>query len=430
MKISVKDVNPCEKLLTIDIPEETIQAEFSAFYDAVAKRAKIPGFRPGHAPRNVIALHFKKDAHDEVLHQLLERGVRDAVREKELVLAGYPRIEDIQFDEKKLKFNARVELRPKIKIDKYTGIKLTRAVSPVEGKEVDEILKRYQEAYGKFEPVEQGEAAMGDYLIADYRLEIDGKEIEKRDGEWFQIREKDYLDGFSKQLIGAKSGEERQVTASFPADYSRKEIAGKTGIFILQVKELKRKKLPALDDEFAKEVGDYKAFEDLKKAVRGDLEAHKKADAEVEMENQLLEELINRAKFDIPNGILERRQKSLVEEELKTMKERGATEEQLAKQKSEIEKSARVRAEREIRISFLLGEIAEREKVTAVEADFEESFKRMAERMRRPVDEIKKYYHENHDRMDGLEMQIVSEKVIEWLKSKAEIAETVKSKKD
>ena len=280
MKINVKDVNSCEKLLTIDVPSEMVTEEFSSFYESVGKKAKIPGFRPGHAPKHVVALHFRDEAKQEVWKQLVSRTFRDAIKQEEISVIGYPRIENVEFDETRLKFKAHVEMRPKIKIDKYVGLTVKRDPVQVNESEIEEAIKRIQQAHAKFQAVEGRESKLGDFLICDYRLLVDQKEIEKREGEWIELREKDYLEGFSKQLLGAKAGELREVTVTFPAEYGKKEIAGKKGQFSITVKEVKEKKLPALDDELAKEAGDYETFQDLRKAIAQDIDQHKKHEVE------------------------------------------------------------------------------------------------------------------------------------------------------
>ena len=125
LKINVKNITSCEKRLTIDVPQETVAEEFATFYQAVGKRAKIPGFRPGHAPKNVVALHYRDTARNEVLRELLTRTISEAVTQESLPVIGYPRVEKVEFDESKLKFDAHVEIKPKVKIDKYTNLSVT-----------------------------------------------------------------------------------------------------------------------------------------------------------------------------------------------------------------------------------------------------------------------------------------------------------------
>ena len=423
MKVNVKEVSQCEKVLTIDVPSEMVAEEFSSFYASVGKRAKIPGFRPGHAPKHVVALHFRDEARNEVWKQLVSRTFRDAVKQEELPIVGYPRIENIEFDETRLKFKAHVEMRPKIKLDKYAGLSVKREAVQVNETEVDEALKRIQEAHAKFEVVSDRGAKLSDFLVCHYRLEVDQREVEKRDGEWIEIREKDYLEGFSKQLLGVKVGETREVTVTFPADYGKKELAGKPGRFFVTVQEIKEKKFPALDDELAKEIGDYETLADLKKAIRQDLENHKRYDVERKVENALLDELIKKSKFEVPAGMVERRLDALVEDSIQNLVHRGAKEEDALRQKEEFRKDLLPAAQRQIRLSFILNEIAEKERIVATETDLNSKYQAIADRTRRSVDEIKNYYAEEEERRESLLQQIVTEKTIQWVKDKAIVEE-------
>lgn len=424
LKVNVKDVSACEKLLTIDVPSEIVTEEFSSFYDSVAKRARIPGFRTGHAPQHVVKIHFKEEAKQEVLKHLLSRTFYEAVKQESLPVIGYPRIDNVEFDETRLKFKALIEMRPKMKLDKYFGLSVKCDPVVINESEISETLKRVQESQAKFETVEGREAKIGDYLICDYLLSVDGREAEKKDNEWFEIREKDYLEGFSKQLIGVKMGDVREVNVVFPKEYARKEFAGKPAQFTLTVKEMKEKKLPALDDELAKTLGDYATFEELKNVVRKDIEDHRKQDLETKLEKNLLDELIQKSKFEVPAGMVERRLEALVEEGLQTLQYQGLKKEDAEKEREQLKKNLLTEAERQVRISFLLDEIANREKIQATEEDLNLKYETISKRVRRSVQEVKAYYEQEETRKESLMIQIVNEKVIQRIKEKAVIQET------
>lgn len=419
LKVNVKDVSACEKMLTIDVPSETVTEEFSTFYQSVSKRARIPGFRPGHAPQHVLKIHFKEEAKQEVLKHLLSRSFYDAVKQESLPVIGTPRIENIEFDESRLKFKALVEMRPKIKIDKYLGLSVTREPVVLDDSEIDQTIKRVQESQAKFVSVEGRAAQLGDYLTCDYKLDVDGKEVEKKSNEWFEIREKDYLEGFSKQLIGVKIGETRNIQVTFPKDYARKEFAEKSAVFTLTVKELKEKKLPAVDDELAKTLGDYSTLTEFKQAVRGDLENHKKKEAEIKLEKSLLDELLKKSKFEVPAGMVERRLESLVEEGVQSLIYQGLKKEDAEKERERFKKNLSAEAERQVRVSFLLDEIANLEHIEATDEDLQLKYQSLSERVRRSPEEVKHYYEEDENRKESLMMQIMNEKVIQRIKDKA-----------
>ncbi len=424
LKVNVKDVSACEKMLTIDVPQEMISEEFTSFYDSVGKKARIPGFRPGHAPQHVIKIHFKDEAKQEVLKHLLSRSFYDAVKQESLPVIGYPRIENVEFDETRLKFKALVETRPKLKLDKYFGLQVKREPLVINDSEISETLKRIQEGQAKFESVEGRVAKLGDHLICDYVLNVDGKEIEKKENQWFEIREQDYLEGFSRQLVGAKIGEAREVKVEFPKEYIRKELAAKSATFILTVKEMKEKKIPALDDDLAKSLGDYGTIEELKNVIRKDMEDHKKQDLEIKVEKALLDELIKKSKFEVPSGMVERRLNALIEEGVQSLMYQGVGKEEAEKEREKFKKNLSEEAERQVRISFLLDEVATREKIEATEEDLNLKYQEVAERVRRSIEEVKAYYEQDESRKESLLIQIVNAKVIQLIKDKAVIQDT------
>jgi len=425
LKVTVKDLNTCEKVLTIDVAHEEVTAEYDAFFEAVGRRAKIPGFRPGHAPKNVVERHFREQAREEVLHNLISKSFREVVREKELLPITHPTVDQVEFDENHLKFNAHVELRPTVKIEKYAGLSLKREIAPVEEKEVGETVERIRESHAKYQPVEDRQAQMGDYLVSDYRLEVDGKEAEKRSNEWFQIREKDFLEGFSKQLIGAKGGENREVVVKFPANFAKKEWAGKEGHFHVTVKEIKNKMLPELNDDLAREAGNCQTLAEFEKSIRDDLEKHKRDESEVKLEKSLFDELIRQSKFEVPSGMVERRLQAIMEDRANQMLSYGVKEDEVKAQLEKSKDELRKDAERQVRLSFILDEIAVREKVEVQDSDIEKKFSLMAERFRHSADEVSKFYREKEERMESLRAQILNEKVIQLVKDKAQIQDVI-----
>lgn len=431
LKVQVKDLNGCEKLISIEVPSEWVEKEYQDFYGAVARRARIPGFRPGHAPKHVLEIHFQKEAREEVLKQLLGTSFKQAVIQEKIPLVGEPEIELVAFDEKHLKYKAHVESRPKIKIDKYTGLSLERKTFPVNESDIEDVLRRIQESHAKYEPVEGRTAELGDYLICDYQLSVDGKPSEHQEGTWIHIQENEYLKGFSTQLIGAQASETREVAVTFPKDYSRKEVAAKQssqmaakeGYFSITVKEIKTKTLPPLDDELAKTFGKHETLLELKEAIRQDIETHRKREAEVALEQALLEALTHKSKFDLPKRLVERRTEALRREEIRERISRGMKEDEAAKEVSPLEPQLLQAAQRQVRVSFLIDEIATREHIQAEEADFELKYRLIAERYGRPAEEVKQYYAGRGEERQSLALQIVSEKTIQWLKDRANVKE-------
>ncbi len=421
VKVSVKELSSCEKILSVDVSGDLIRQEYDTFYSEISKMAKVPGFRPGKAPRDVLAIHYKDTARDEVLKKLIPKSLREAFDTKAISPISSPTIERIDFDVNHLSYEAHVEIRPKIKLEKYKGIVIKQKPILIEESEMNEALRRIQESHAKYVPLENRPAQMGDFVICDYICLVDGKEIEKRTEDMISIKEKDYLEGFSKQLVGVQAGEMREVKIQFPENYTNKTYAGKEATFKVSVKELKTREMPVLNDDFAKEVGDFQSLNDLREKIRLQIENRKKEEKAVETENALLEELLKKSKFDIPKRMVERRADAMLEETLHSLRHQGMAEEADGKQKDALLEKMKPEAERQVRISFLLDEIAVKEKIEVTGNDYQSKYDLIAKQYRRPVEEISTHFEKTEGRKDSLALQIINEKVIQLIKDHAVI---------
>ena len=419
LKISVQDGRTCEKILKIEVPQEKITQEFETYYKAIAPRAAVPGFRPGKVPRNILALHYAADAREKVLKSLLTESYREAVREKSLQPLGFPEIENVHFDDSKLSFDAKIEIRPRIKSLKTKGFKVRKEEEVLKPEEIEETLKKIQESLAKFKAVEDRPAQLGDFLTADYECFVNEKSIEKRKDDWMELRKDDFLEGFSEQLVGAKPGDEREVRTQFPEKYGNKDLAGKPALFKVKVKEIKVKELPILDDELAREAGDFQSLDQLKEKIQKDLLAEKKREVEMKYQKALLEELIKQNKADLPEGLIQRRYEHLMEDAVNNFLQRGVPASKVEELKEKMKKDFEVEARRQVHLAFLLDEIAEQEKLEASAEDLKQKYQQLAEEHRQPVEVVEKYYTEHPDGVQALQDQIRNEKAIEFVKRSA-----------
>lgn len=419
VKVSVKDLAPCEKVLSVAVSEDLIQEEYHVFFERISKEAKVPGFRPGKAPREVLEAHFRDEAKERVLEKLISRSFREAVGEKQLEFLGRPTIRGVEFSEEKLTYEAIVEVPPAIKLGKYKGLTAEKKAVTVKPEEEDQALERVRDSVAKFASVDDRPAAMGDFLIADYRCLVDGKEVENRTDDWFELREEEFLKGFSAQLVGARPGEEKEVRIHFPENFGRKEWRSREGLFVVKVKELKVKKLLPLDDELAKETGEFETLADLKRHLRQQIETEKTRQSEVEFESALLDALIKENSFEVPKGVVERRLAALLDATVQSLYRRGLRPEMIQKELPTLEEKLRLEAQREVRISFLLDQIAKKEKLELTDSDFVAKYKHAALQHRQSEEAVRKYYDEHPEAKESLGIQILNEKVIQLIKDNA-----------
>jgi len=419
LKIKLQDGKACEKILTIEVAQDRILEEYESFYKSIAPRAKVPGFRPGKVPRDVLVMHYEKNANDSVLETLLSESLPRALREKDLRPLTTPEIKDIQFAKEKLSYKAYVEVRPKIKLSRVTGLTAKKDKVIVKPEDIEKSLKQTQEMHAQYKAVEGRPAKMGDFVITDYVCSVDGKEVEKRNDDWIELKEEEYLKGFSTQLVGASVGDEKDVQITFPQDMADKRAAGKTAVFKMKVKEIKEKTLPALDDELAKQTGEYKDLNDLKQKLTADLEKRASEEIEAAFERELLNELVKHNKIDVPGGLLQRRAEYLMDQARQRFVQQGGTDELFDKEKEKMVKEFETEARRQIHVAFLLDEIADTQGIKADETDLVKKYELLSQQYRQPKETIEKYYAGKNEARETLLDQVRNEKVIDFLKQNA-----------
>lgn len=419
LKVSVKDGKVCEKILKINVGSADIQKEYDEFFKAVAPQAKVPGFRPGKAPRNVLAMHYQSEARENVLKHLISASYRQAVKTQALEPLGYPDIEDVQFADDKLSYQARIEIRPKVKLNKVEGLSVVREEALVTEKEIEESLMRLRKSLAQHKPVEDRAAILGDFIVAEYTCTVEGEVIDKRNDDWFELKEDEFLKGFSTQLVGVKAGEEKSVTITLPEKFGRKELVGKPAVFQIKVKEIKKEELPSVDDELAKSAGEFKTLEELKERIRKDILEAKQHENEAAYERALLDEFLKHNKVDLPEGLVSRRSEFLLEDTIENYKRRGVPGDKLEELKADLKKETDKEAKRQVHLAFLLDEVAAKNNLTVSDEDIKARYTMLAERTRQKAEDIQKYYEGNHDALHSLQDQIQNEKAIEFIKRAA-----------
>ena len=419
LKVSMRDGKACEKILKIEVAGPQIQKEYDEFYRAIAPKAKIPGFRPGKAPREILTLHYAKDAHDSVLKHLISESYNQVLHEKSLEPLGQPDISEVRFQDHQLTYQARIEIRPKIKLARTTGLSAKKEKAELKNGEVEEVLGRVQASLVQFKVVEDRPAGLGDFVITDYVCSVEGKEMERRTEDILEIKEDEFLKGFSVQLIGLKSGDEKEIEITFPEKMGRKELAGKRGVFKLKVKEVKARALPPLDDEMARQAGEFSTLDELKENIRRNLLSQKEEEIEVQYEKALLDELLRQNKIDLPEGLVAKRLDYLIHEALHRSGLNAEGDSKLEGQKEELRRQLEPEARRQVHLAFLLDEITLRENIKVEEQDRKEQYERVAEKVHQNAETVRKYYAENEDARRALEDQIRSEKAIEFIKKNA-----------
>ncbi len=421
MKAVKEDITPVKKKLHIQVTPDTIAQEMVKAVSDIAKKAKIPGFRPGKAPKAVVERHYAAEIESEVMNKVISTSYLQALDEHKLSPVDAPSITNISpFDKSSpLNFTAVVEVRPEFELGSYEGIEVKDAGTEVTEHELNETIDRLREMYAQLEVVEGRPLEKTDTAIIDFEGFREGKSIEgaKASDHMLALGTSSLIPGFEEQLIGMNRGETREIKVNFPEDYNNKELAGKDATFKVTLKEIKKKVLPEVNDEFAKDIGGNKSVDELKEGIKKDLEARKKDELASAQREEILSKLVGAHTFDVPQGMVERELQSMARHHATRMARKGMDMKTFDIAKFRDENKAM--AEKRVKGLLLLDVIADKEQITVSDQEVNGALAVMARSAGQSVDAVRKYYESLDGGMENLRSSLVHEKTLGLLLSKA-----------
>ncbi len=429
MNVTVENLAPCKKLLRVEVDAKAVDGAFDSIAKEFQKQASLPGFRPGKAPRALVLKKYEADIKDEVKRKLIGDAYRKAVEEKKIAVIGYPDIEEIQFGPgQELQFAATIETAPEFQLPDYKGLPAKREVKAVTDADVERALQLLAQQHVKFETVAR-ELSLGDIAVVNYTGACDGKPITEiaptarglteQKNFWVDTGPETFMPGFADQLVGAKAGEQRTVNMDFPADFVTKELAGKKGVFEVEMVEVKEKLLPAMDDEFAKKYG-AENLEKLRAGVRRDLENELKYSQARAMRGQVVRGLLDRVNFDLPETAVAHETRNVVYDIVRENSQRGVSRDTIEKQKDEIYSAAARNAKERVKLAFLIQRIAEQENIQVSQEEVLKHAQSLAAMYQIPPDKFIKDLQKRNGVME-LYDQVAHEKVLAFLEQNAKI---------
>ena len=420
MEVSVEDINSVKKTLHIEIPEEEVVRELDSAYNALKKNAKVKGFRPGKVPRSALERLFKKDVHADVTSRLIQSSFIDAIKETELKIVGNPQVDPPELAATgPYKYDATVEIPPEIKDIDYSGLTLKRSNYRVSDEEIDAQLKMLQKNFARQQKIEKNRATeQGDLVLIDFEGFKDGRsfaETAKTENFSLKIGEGPVLKEFDDQLVGMNPGDSKEFKVTFPEDYHNKKLADLEISFQVTLHEIREEVLPAIDDALAKKAGQYENLDDLKKVIADNLEQGYAKRVEQELHEQIYSELISRSDFEVPDAMVEMELEGIVEEAIRSFSYRNITMEELGLSRESIAENYRDTAFKQVKRHLLLGKIIEQESLAVADDELEDALNEMAENFKQPVEEIKKYYDQNKDKLEFFKHTLLEKKAIKLI---------------
>ena len=422
--------------MRVELDATAVNTAFDAVTKDYQKQAALPGFRPGKAPLPMVVKKYDAEIKDEAKRKLIGDAYRKAIDEQKLQVVGYPDIEEVQFGRgQSLQFTATIETAPDFQLPEYKGLPATLETKSVTDADVERALDLLRGQHANYNTVARP-LASGDIAVVNYTGTCEGKVITElaptakglteQKNFWVETTEGKFIPGFAEQLIGASASDKRTVNVEFPADFVTKELQGKKGVYEVELVEVKEKSLPALDDELAKKFG-AENLDALKVGVRADLENELKYSRSKNLRGQLVRALLGKVNFDLPESAVANETRNVVYDLVRQNTQRGIARELIENQKDEIYAMAAGNAKERVKLAFVVGRIAEQEKIQASQEDVIKRAQQLAMMYQTPFEQFIKDLQKRNG-VNELYEQVLHEKVLELLEKNAIITESAPAK--
>jgi trigger factor len=430
MNIAIEEVSSLRRRLRIEVPADRVSAEFVKITNEFQKIAQIRGFRAGKAPLSVVEKRYAKDIEEEVRRKIVPDAFREAVRSKKLNIVNVPGVEDAHTVQKgsTFSFSTLVDLAPEFKLPEYKGIKITTGDTTVTDDDVQSVLDRIRDQRAQYEKVDRP-VQNDDYVIISYVGTIDGQPIAdlvptvpqlgKQEKFWIWIKEDIFLPGYGAQLVGARAGESRTVTVDFPADFEQEALRGKRGTYETSVEEVREKRLPDLNDNFAQDIAQV-PLEELKARIRTNIQTDKENRARSEQARQIFEHLRAQTQFELPESTVQNETQRALVDIVRENQMRGIPEQMLEEKKEDIFQAAQTSARDRVKLGFILSKIAEAEKLEVTSEEINAELLKLARENNLTVEKLVKRIRDN-DSLGQIEETLLNRKTVDFLLQSASI---------
>jgi len=427
MQVHVEDISSVQKKITIEIPAERVNEEIDKAYSAIQKKAKIQGFRPGKAPMQLIKRTYSDAMRDDVMRRLYQDTLYKAMDEHKVEPIDSPTIEsDILEPGVPFKYSAVFEVMPQILLNEYTGLVVNKEKYVSKPESIDGELKRMQENMAQLIPLDEGAVVENGHTVSvDYSIAVDGSPEENSGAQSAEVEvgSSRLIPGFEEQLIGLKSGDSKEFTLELPADADNTEAAGKKGLFSVTVKEIKRKELPELDDEFAQQFGEYDTMEALRAKMVEYHEKHEKERIENEFKERVIQALVQKNPLDVPESMVKRQLDHMFENLKNRLKSQQMSMDMMGLDAEGFRARFRDDAIDKVKGGLLLMALVEKENVSVSDDDLSSHYEKIAAGNAEMLDRIKEYYSANQNAKHSIISEIKEDKAISYLIDHAVVTE-------
>lgn len=429
MKTNTERIEKNKIQLEIEVPAEELEKAVEIAYRKIRPKLNIPGFRKGKAPRKIVENFVGKEALvAEALDEIIPETYERAVQQTEIEPIDQPELDVVQAElGKELIYKAIVEVKPEVKLGKYKGLELTKEIVVVTDEDVNRELEHLREYGSKNVSVENGVLAEGLIAFIDFEGFIDGEPFEGGKGSDYSLKigSKTFIPGFEEQLIGAKTGEEREVNVTFPENYHSERLSGKDAVFKVVVKDILQKTLPELDDEFAKTMAGFETLEELKTELKNKLEEREQNFALDRLRLQAIDEVLETTEVEASEKLIEKTLNQRIEDLKHRLEADGLNLETYMqvtnKTEEDLRNEYREESEKRVRIQLMLEAIAKEENITVEEEDIDKEVKKMAQAYN-CGEEVVRTVLANEETKKVILGDILREKALDFVVNNAQIA--------
>ncbi|MGD8264413.1 MAG: trigger factor [Desulfobacterales bacterium] len=420
MQYTVENVSSVKKTLHIEVPADEVVRELNSAYKELKKRAKVKGFRPGKIPRSVLERLFKKDVHADVSSKLIQSSFMEALKETELKVIGNPQLDPPELDASgPYAYDATVEISPEIDDIDYKGLALKRTNYTVSDEEVEAQLKILQKNMADYQKIEESRPIReDDYALIDYEGFREGQpfpETALTQNFRMKIGDGQILKELDDQIIGMKPGDTKEVNVTFPQDYSNENLAGLDISFRVTLNEIREEVLPKINDALAKKAGQYETLDELKKVIVDNLNQGYSKRMEQELHEQIYQDLIAKTDFEVPDTLVEMELEGIVAEAERSFAYRNISMEDLGVTRESIAEKYRDTAVKQVKRHLLLNKMIDQEDLSLSDDELESALGEMAENFNQPLEEIKKYYDQQQDKLEFFKHTLLEKKAIKLI---------------
>ena len=423
MKVDVVDVDRVTKKIEVEVPADKITEITENIYGELKRQAKIKGFRPGKIPKSILTTYYKDYIEDELKRRVIEGTMSEVLSEANVKPVTEP-IADFVEDGDRFVYTLLCEVFPDIEISSYKGVEVEVDAIRVTDDDIDKRIEQMKELYAEMIPREADSGARkGDFIIVKYKGYLDGRPMKDVYSEAYplELGTSQLMPEFESAIYDMKKGEIKNVDVAFPDDYQHKDIAGKTLLFEIEIKDIREKRLPDLNDDFAKDVN-FENVEKMKESLKAEIEKEKLNSRKQFISNKIMEMLTSNIDIQVPKRLLAKHTEAMLEEAKTRFNTEHFTEEDLKAFQGNIRADFEKKAAERIKSDIILARIAEIEGIKLEDDDVHNRMKKIAEETKRPFDEVKGIY-EKYDFIEGMKISIVQQKTMDFLMENANIKE-------